>query len=202
MRIAGADRDIHPFRHEILIEIRDALFDSKQRMAIQKRRQARNAFARTEHDGEGALKADFKGGKLGFQPSPEVLDTMDRATAELIASGHRRQHCVCGGQSGLHPAPGSFRASPGARQAARRRGSLSCATSPEPNMMGFHLHPMRNSTKVALLSRQQDCPTRRFRSIPARENAIQLPSAPSIRTARCRPSLGAVPLQLSAGRMS
>jgi peroxiredoxin len=34
-----------------------------------------------------ALKADFKGGKLGFQPSPQVLDTMDRATAELIASG-------------------------------------------------------------------------------------------------------------------
>jgi peroxiredoxin len=34
-----------------------------------------------------AFKADFKGGKLGFQPSPEVLDTMDRATAELIGSG-------------------------------------------------------------------------------------------------------------------
>jgi peroxiredoxin len=34
-----------------------------------------------------ALKADFKGGKLGFQPSPQVLHTMDRATAELIGSG-------------------------------------------------------------------------------------------------------------------
>lgn len=34
-----------------------------------------------------ALTADFKGGKHGFRPSPQVLDTMDRATAELIASG-------------------------------------------------------------------------------------------------------------------
>jgi peroxiredoxin len=34
-----------------------------------------------------ALKADFKGGKLGFRPPPDVLATMDRATAELIASG-------------------------------------------------------------------------------------------------------------------
>lgn len=34
-----------------------------------------------------ALKANFEGGKLGFQPGPEVLDIMHRATAELIASG-------------------------------------------------------------------------------------------------------------------
>jgi peroxiredoxin len=34
-----------------------------------------------------ALKAEFVGGKLGFQPGPEVLNAMDRATAELIASG-------------------------------------------------------------------------------------------------------------------
>jgi len=33
------------------------------------------------------LKADFEGGTLGFKPGPEVLDTMHRATAELIASG-------------------------------------------------------------------------------------------------------------------
>jgi peroxiredoxin len=34
------------------------------------------------------LTADFKRGKLGFKPSPDVLDIMHRATAELIASGH------------------------------------------------------------------------------------------------------------------
>ena len=34
-----------------------------------------------------ALKADFEGGKLAFKPSPDVLDVMHRATAELIASG-------------------------------------------------------------------------------------------------------------------
>ncbi len=34
-----------------------------------------------------ALKADFEGGKRAFKPSPEVLDIMHRATAELIASG-------------------------------------------------------------------------------------------------------------------
>jgi peroxiredoxin len=33
------------------------------------------------------LKANFEAGKLGFQPKPEVLDIMRRATAELIASG-------------------------------------------------------------------------------------------------------------------
>jgi peroxiredoxin len=33
------------------------------------------------------LKANFEAGKLGFQPKPEVLDIMHRATAELIASG-------------------------------------------------------------------------------------------------------------------
>jgi peroxiredoxin len=34
-----------------------------------------------------ALKADFEGGKLAYKPSPDVLDIMHRATAELIASG-------------------------------------------------------------------------------------------------------------------
>jgi peroxiredoxin len=34
-----------------------------------------------------ALKADFEGGKFPFKPSPEVLDTMHRGTAELVASG-------------------------------------------------------------------------------------------------------------------
>src|SRR6185312_7352156 len=34
-----------------------------------------------------AFKADFEGGKLAYKPSPDVLDLMHRATAELIASG-------------------------------------------------------------------------------------------------------------------
>lgn len=34
-----------------------------------------------------AFKADFEAGKLGFKPSPEVLDLMHRGTAELVASG-------------------------------------------------------------------------------------------------------------------
>jgi peroxiredoxin len=34
-----------------------------------------------------ALKADFEGGKFPFKPSPQVLDTMHRGTAELVASG-------------------------------------------------------------------------------------------------------------------
>jgi peroxiredoxin len=34
-----------------------------------------------------AFKADFKAGKLGFKPPREVLDTLDRGTAELVASG-------------------------------------------------------------------------------------------------------------------
>ena len=34
-----------------------------------------------------ALKADFEGGRLAYKPSPDVLDTMHPATAELIASG-------------------------------------------------------------------------------------------------------------------
>ena len=34
-----------------------------------------------------ALKADFEGGKSSFKPSADVLDTMHRGTAELIASG-------------------------------------------------------------------------------------------------------------------
>jgi peroxiredoxin len=34
-----------------------------------------------------AFKTDFEGGRLARKPSPEVLDTMHRATAELVASG-------------------------------------------------------------------------------------------------------------------
>lgn len=34
-----------------------------------------------------ALKADFEGGKFPLKPTPEILDTMHRGTAELIASG-------------------------------------------------------------------------------------------------------------------
>lgn len=34
-----------------------------------------------------AFKADFEGGKLALKPTREVLDTMHRATAELVASG-------------------------------------------------------------------------------------------------------------------
>lgn len=34
-----------------------------------------------------ALKADFEGGKFPFKPTPAMLDTMHRGTAELIASG-------------------------------------------------------------------------------------------------------------------
>jgi peroxiredoxin len=34
-----------------------------------------------------AFKADFEGGKLGFKPTPDVLDVIHRGTAELIASG-------------------------------------------------------------------------------------------------------------------
>jgi peroxiredoxin len=34
-----------------------------------------------------AFKADFENGKLAFKPSPEILDIMHRATAELVASG-------------------------------------------------------------------------------------------------------------------
>ena len=34
-----------------------------------------------------AFKADFEGGRLAMKPSPERLDLMHRATAELIASG-------------------------------------------------------------------------------------------------------------------
>ncbi len=41
----------------------------------------------TLQDRLDAFKADFVGGKLGFKPSPEALDAMQRATAELIASG-------------------------------------------------------------------------------------------------------------------
>lgn len=33
------------------------------------------------------LKADFEGGKFAFKPTPEMLDTMHRGTAELVASG-------------------------------------------------------------------------------------------------------------------
>lgn len=41
----------------------------------------------TLQDRLDAFKADFEEGKLGFTPSPQVLDTMRRGTAELIASG-------------------------------------------------------------------------------------------------------------------
>jgi peroxiredoxin len=41
----------------------------------------------TLQDRLDAFKADFEGGRLAFKPSPEVLDIMHRATAELIASG-------------------------------------------------------------------------------------------------------------------
>jgi Peroxiredoxin len=34
-----------------------------------------------------AFKADFEGGKLAYKRGPDALDTMHRATAELIASG-------------------------------------------------------------------------------------------------------------------
>jgi cytochrome oxidase Cu insertion factor (SCO1/SenC/PrrC family) len=34
-----------------------------------------------------AFKADFVAGKFAFKPTPERLDMMDRATAELIESG-------------------------------------------------------------------------------------------------------------------
>lgn len=38
-------------------------------------------------DGLDALKADFENGKRGFKPGADVLDAMQRSTAELIASG-------------------------------------------------------------------------------------------------------------------
>jgi peroxiredoxin len=41
----------------------------------------------TLQDRLDAFKADFEGGKLGFKPGPNALDTMHRATADLIASG-------------------------------------------------------------------------------------------------------------------
>jgi peroxiredoxin len=41
----------------------------------------------TLQDRLDAFKADFESGKLAFKPSPEALDIMHRATAELIASG-------------------------------------------------------------------------------------------------------------------
>jgi peroxiredoxin len=34
-----------------------------------------------------AFKADFTGGRLPFKPQPDQLETMERATADLIASG-------------------------------------------------------------------------------------------------------------------
>lgn len=34
-----------------------------------------------------AFTADFEGGKLAYKPSPDALDVMHRATAELVASG-------------------------------------------------------------------------------------------------------------------
>jgi peroxiredoxin len=41
----------------------------------------------TLQDRLDAFKANFEGGKLGFRPTPDILDTMHRGTAELIASG-------------------------------------------------------------------------------------------------------------------
>jgi peroxiredoxin len=38
-----------------------------------------------------AFKADFIAGKLGFKPTPERLDAMARATAELVDSGQAQQ---------------------------------------------------------------------------------------------------------------
>jgi peroxiredoxin len=38
-----------------------------------------------------AFKADFIAGKLGFKPTPERLDAMDRATAALIESGQAQR---------------------------------------------------------------------------------------------------------------
>lgn len=37
------------------------------------------------------LTADFEGGRFPFKPTPEMLDTMHRGTAELIASGQALQ---------------------------------------------------------------------------------------------------------------
>jgi len=41
----------------------------------------------TLQDRLDAFKADFEGGRLAFKPSPEALDVMHRATAQLVASG-------------------------------------------------------------------------------------------------------------------
>jgi peroxiredoxin len=41
----------------------------------------------TLQDRLDALKADFEGGKFACKPGPDVLDTMRRATSELVASG-------------------------------------------------------------------------------------------------------------------
>lgn len=41
----------------------------------------------TLQDRLDAFKADFEGGRLALKPTPEVLDIMHRATAELVASG-------------------------------------------------------------------------------------------------------------------
>jgi peroxiredoxin len=43
-----------------------------------------------------AFKADFKGGKFAFVPSPRQLAAMDRATAELIAGGQARRALKAG----------------------------------------------------------------------------------------------------------
>jgi peroxiredoxin len=41
----------------------------------------------TLQDRLDAFKANFESGKLGFKPTPDILDVMHRGTAELIASG-------------------------------------------------------------------------------------------------------------------
>jgi len=46
-----------------------------------------------------AFKADFEGGKLGFQPSPEIIATMHRATAELVATGQALKAKKAGDQA-------------------------------------------------------------------------------------------------------
>ncbi len=41
----------------------------------------------TLQDRLDAFKADFENGKLSMKPTPQVLDVMHRATAELVSSG-------------------------------------------------------------------------------------------------------------------
>jgi hypothetical protein len=43
-----------------------------------------------------AFKADFEGGKLPFKPTPQQLEAMHRATAELIAGGQAQRALKAG----------------------------------------------------------------------------------------------------------